>query len=212
MQEGRHRRGRWLAQGCKVKWELDLKAHDLLVLLATFLGGRASVVCDLSVLAHSAAAADFTLLSRSGLKALLPPLLHRLTATPAAFLPETQTPGFPALNVPCSVGTSHILSLSPSCNLQALGLPVFSVYRSLSVFLTCSPLFAHFAKTSGHLASLPFVLLALAAPTLGIFPSGWFPALTYWFTEECGTPATPSCALYPKPHHSLHSMACEVLS
>lgn len=135
-----------------------------------------------------------------------------VTATPTTFLPGTQTPGFPALNVPFLLHTSHILSLSPSCNLQALRLPIFSVRRIPVGVSRLQPVFTHFGKTFGHLASMPFVLLGLTAPTLGVFPSGWFHALTYWFTQDCSTPATAGCALYPEPHQLPHTMACDVQS
>lgn len=118
-----------------------------------------------------------------------------VTANPAALLPGTQTPGFPS----CFECTLYCYMPPTFClfpSAQVISRPS----ASLSVHVSCLQLTVARCKTFGHLAATSFVLFALTTSTLDIFPTTWLHALTYGFTKDCRTSATPSLALYPKPH------------
>lgn len=112
-----------------------------------------------------------------------------------------RSPGFPALNARFSLthlphSVSLILTEPPDL-------------QSLSPLPPCWCLLPaahgpHCDKTFGHLASIPSVLVTLTTPLLDIFPSAWFYALTYWFTKDYSTSATPSLALHPQTHIAPH--------
>lgn len=148
------------------------------------------------MLTHSPALTHFPLLSHYGLIAPLPLFCSSDCSCHSGYF-ASRNPDSRLSDVERTLlVTCPTLSLLSLCNLQTsvslfLSLPIPSVafWCLLSVTRDHS-----FWWDLWHLTFVPFVFLTLTTP---ILPGRWFHAPTYWFTEDCSPPASPSLVLYP---------------
>lgn len=153
------------------------------------------------MLARSTVPADFTLSSHSGLETP-PPRLLQLLLLPLQLL-SFQEPRLQAFLLR--------MDLSPSIR-PTFCLPHFCViFRPSGSVFSQAPCwcFSSAARVQSSWWDLwapcfhAFVLLALTVATLGVFSSGWFHALTYWFAEDLAAPLR-----LPAAHFTLSHTSC----